>query len=99
MSVLFQQLESIKIILEEPKRVHQALKDPSGLKLCRRSFFNSRCKSAFLYGIIEEEVYVYQPLGFEDLDYPDKVYKVVKALYGLHQAPKAFGEWFSERKD
>nr|GEZ02056.1 copia protein [Tanacetum cinerariifolium] len=31
-------------------------------------------KSAFLYGTIEEEVYVCQPLGFEDLDYPDKVY-------------------------
>nr|GEW55876.1 putative ribonuclease H-like domain-containing protein [Tanacetum cinerariifolium] len=39
-------------------------------------------KSAFLYGTIEEEVYVCQPLGFEDLDHPDKVYKVVKALYG-----------------
>nr|GEV92285.1 copia protein [Tanacetum cinerariifolium] len=46
-------------------------------------------KSAFLYGSIEEEVYVCQPSGFEDLDYPDKVYKVVKALYGLHQAPRA----------
>nr|GEY64264.1 putative ribonuclease H-like domain-containing protein [Tanacetum cinerariifolium] len=46
-------------------------------------------KSAFLYGTIEEEVYVCQPPGFEDLDHPDKVYKVVKALYGLHQAPKA----------
>ncbi|GKA56757.1 putative ribonuclease H-like domain-containing protein, partial [Tanacetum coccineum] len=41
-------------------------------------------KSAFLYGTIEEEVYVYQPPGFEDPDYPNKVYKVVKALYGLH---------------
>nr|GEW10459.1 ribonuclease H-like domain-containing protein [Tanacetum cinerariifolium] len=47
-------------------------------------------KSAFLYGTIEEEVYVCQPPGFEDPDYPDKVYKVVKALYGLHQAPKAW---------
>ncbi|GJX95258.1 putative ribonuclease H-like domain-containing protein [Tanacetum coccineum] len=46
-------------------------------------------KSAFLYGQIEEEVYVCQPPGFEDPDYPDKVYKVVKALYGLHQAPRA----------
>nr|GEV75645.1 copia protein [Tanacetum cinerariifolium] len=46
-------------------------------------------KSAFLYGIIEEVVYVYQPSGFEDLDHPDKVYKVVKALYGLHQASRA----------
>nr|GEV92251.1 putative ribonuclease H-like domain-containing protein [Tanacetum cinerariifolium] len=49
-------------------------------------------KSAFLYGTIEEDVYVYQPLGFEDPDYPDKVYKVVKALYGLHQAPRAWKE-------
>nr|GEV86175.1 hypothetical protein [Tanacetum cinerariifolium] len=42
-------------------------------------------KSAFLYGTIKEEVYVCQTLRFEDPDYPDKVYKVVKALYGLHQ--------------
>nr|GEU77419.1 putative ribonuclease H-like domain-containing protein [Tanacetum cinerariifolium] len=47
-------------------------------------------KSAFLYGRIKEEVYVCQPPGFEDLDYPDKVYKVEKALYGLHQAPRAW---------
>ncbi|GJT65039.1 putative ribonuclease H-like domain-containing protein [Tanacetum coccineum] len=49
-------------------------------------------KSAFLYCRIEEEVYVCQPPGFEDLDYPNKVYKVVKALYGLHQAPRAWYE-------
>nr|GEU87011.1 hypothetical protein [Tanacetum cinerariifolium] len=49
-------------------------------------------KSAFLYGTIEEEVYVCQPPGFEDFDHPDKVYKVVKALYGLHQAPRAWYE-------
>nr|GEV47061.1 putative ribonuclease H-like domain-containing protein [Tanacetum cinerariifolium] len=49
-------------------------------------------KSAFLYGTIEEEVYVCQPLGFKDPDHPDKVYKVVKALYGLHQAPRAWYE-------
>ncbi|GJW98579.1 putative ribonuclease H-like domain-containing protein [Tanacetum coccineum] len=46
-------------------------------------------KSAFLYGKIEEEVYVCQPLGFEDPDFPERVYKVEKALYGLHQAPRA----------
>nr|GEW02168.1 hypothetical protein [Tanacetum cinerariifolium] len=46
-------------------------------------------KSAFLYGTIKEEVYVCQPPGFENPENPDKVYKVVKALYGLHQAPKA----------
>nr|GFA87011.1 putative ribonuclease H-like domain-containing protein [Tanacetum cinerariifolium] len=49
-------------------------------------------KSAFLYGTIVEEVYVCQPPGFEDPEYPDKVYKVVKALYGLHQAPRAWYE-------
>nr|GEV05984.1 hypothetical protein [Tanacetum cinerariifolium] len=49
-------------------------------------------KSAFLYETIDEEEYVCQPLGFEDPDYLDKVYKVVKALYGLHQAPTAWYE-------
>nr|GEZ45784.1 putative ribonuclease H-like domain-containing protein [Tanacetum cinerariifolium] len=38
------------------------------------------------------EVYVYQPLRFQDPDYPNKLYKVVKALYGLHQAPRAWYE-------
>nr|GEX54618.1 hypothetical protein [Tanacetum cinerariifolium] len=47
-------------------------------------------KSAFLYGTIEQEVYVCQPPGFEDPEHPNKVYKVVKALYGLHQAPRAW---------
>nr|GFA40990.1 putative ribonuclease H-like domain-containing protein [Tanacetum cinerariifolium] len=52
-------------------------------------------KSDFLYETIEEEVYVCQPPGFEDPDYPDKVYKLVKALYGLHQAPRA---WYLKGK-
>ncbi|GJT28698.1 putative ribonuclease H-like domain-containing protein [Tanacetum coccineum] len=52
-------------------------------------------KSAFLYGTIEEEVYVCQPLGFEDPEFPNKVYKVEKALYGLHQAPRAWYETLS----
>ncbi|GJX55875.1 putative ribonuclease H-like domain-containing protein [Tanacetum coccineum] len=52
-------------------------------------------KSAFLYGKIKEEVYVCQPPGFKDLDFPDRVYKVEKALYGLHQAPKAWYETLS----
>nr|GEW88157.1 hypothetical protein [Tanacetum cinerariifolium] len=119
---------------EEPKRIHQALKDPSWIKAMQEELFQFKMqkghtqeegidyeevfalvarfedirlflayasfmgflvyqmdvKSAFLYGTIEEEVYVCQPLGFEDLDYPDKVYKVVKALYGLHQDPRAW---------
>nr|GEZ36346.1 hypothetical protein [Tanacetum cinerariifolium] len=125
---------------QEPKRVHQALKDPSWIKaiheellqfkmqkvwvlvdlpygkrdightheegidneevfapvarieairlfLAYASFmgfmvYQMDVKSAFLYGTIKEEVYVCQPLGFEDPGYPDKVYKVVKVLYG-----------------
>ncbi|GJZ16235.1 uncharacterized mitochondrial protein-like protein [Tanacetum coccineum] len=52
-------------------------------------------KSAFLYGTIKEEVYVCQPPGFEDLHFPNKVYKVGKALYGLHKALKALYETLS----
>ncbi|GKB18141.1 putative ribonuclease H-like domain-containing protein [Tanacetum coccineum] len=52
-------------------------------------------KSAFLYGKIEEEVYVCQPPSFEDPTFPDKVYKVEKALYGLHHAPRAWYETLS----
>ncbi|GJW83362.1 putative ribonuclease H-like domain-containing protein [Tanacetum coccineum] len=47
-------------------------------------------KNAFLYGKIDEEVYVSQPPGFLDPKYSQKVYKVIKALYGLHQAPRAW---------
>nr|GEU55476.1 hypothetical protein [Tanacetum cinerariifolium] len=104
---------------EEPKRVHQALKDPSwiesmqeellqfkmqklGIKLdlLHKDTLRSRAlimkksllQCAFLYGTIKKEVYVCQPPGFEYPDYPNKVYKVVKALYGLHQAPRAWYE-------
>nr|GEV62002.1 hypothetical protein [Tanacetum cinerariifolium] len=116
---------------QEPKRIHQALKDLSWIEamqeellqfkmqkvwilvdlpygkraiarieairlfLAYASFmgfmvYQMDVKSAFLYGTIEEEVYVFQPLWFEDPDNPDKVYKVVKALYGLHQASRAW---------
>ncbi|GKG02925.1 putative ribonuclease H-like domain-containing protein, partial [Tanacetum coccineum] len=65
-------------------------------------------KSAFLYGKIKEEVYVCQPSGFEDPEFPERVYKVEKALYSLHQALRAWyetlstlfiGQWISERSD
>ncbi|GJW24170.1 putative ribonuclease H-like domain-containing protein [Tanacetum coccineum] len=52
-------------------------------------------KSAFIYGTIEEEVYVHQPPDFVDPAHPNKVYKVIKALYGLHQDPRAYYETLS----
>nr|GFB80069.1 hypothetical protein [Tanacetum cinerariifolium] len=50
-------------------------------------------KSAFLYRTIDEEVYVMQPPGFQDPAFPAKVYKVEKAMYGLHQALRA---WYGD---
>ncbi|GKD74241.1 uncharacterized mitochondrial protein-like protein [Tanacetum coccineum] len=55
-------------------------------------------KSAFLYGKIEEVVHVCQTPGFEDPDFPDRVYKVEKALYGLRQAPRAWTASEAERR-
>jgi hypothetical protein len=52
-------------------------------------------KSVFLNGVIQEEVYVRQPLDFESPKYPDTVYKLLKALYGLKQAPWA---WYARLK-
>ncbi|GKD78023.1 putative ribonuclease H-like domain-containing protein [Tanacetum coccineum] len=52
-------------------------------------------KSAFLYGTNEKEVYVCQPPGFEDPQFPNKVHKVEKPLYCLHQAPRAWYETLS----
>ncbi|GJW47974.1 retrovirus-related pol polyprotein from transposon TNT 1-94, partial [Tanacetum coccineum] len=49
--------------------------------------------TAFLHGTLKQDVYVCQPEGFIDADYPSHVYKLKKALYGLKQAPKA---WYDE---
>jgi hypothetical protein len=72
-------LESIRILL--------AYATYHGFKL-----YQMDVKSAFLNGPIKEEVYVEQPLDFEDSEYPNHVYKLSKALYGLKQAPRAWYE-------
>nr|GEV12210.1 retrovirus-related Pol polyprotein from transposon TNT 1-94 [Tanacetum cinerariifolium] len=53
-------------------------------------------KTAFLNGILREEVYVSQPDGFVDLGNPNHVYKLKKALYGLKHVPRAWIIDFSE---
>ncbi|GJS41620.1 putative ribonuclease H-like domain-containing protein [Tanacetum coccineum] len=85
----------------EPKKVIQALTDPSWIEAMQDELLQLKLqkmdvKSALLYGKIEEEVYVCQPLGFEDLEFPNRVYKVEKELYGLHQAPRAWYETLKE---
>jgi hypothetical protein len=72
-------LESIRILL--------AYATYHGFKL-----YQMDVKSTFLNGIIKEEVYVDQPLGFEDSEYPNYVYKLPKVLYGIKQAPRAWYE-------
>ncbi|GKG37526.1 retrovirus-related pol polyprotein from transposon TNT 1-94, partial [Tanacetum coccineum] len=52
-------------------------------------------KTAFLNGLLKEEVYVAQPDGFVDPDHPEKVYRLRKALYRLKQAPRAWYDEFS----
>ncbi|GJW32608.1 putative ribonuclease H-like domain-containing protein [Tanacetum coccineum] len=88
-------------IQEEPKKVIHALKDPSWIEAMQEELLQFKLQEVWtLVDLpngkrIQEEVYVCQPPGFEDPDFPDRVYKVKKALYGLHQAPRAWYETLS----
>jgi hypothetical protein len=52
-------------------------------------------KNDFLNGVIQEKVFVRQPVGFENPKYPNRVYKFLKALYGVKQAPQI---WYARLK-
>ncbi len=80
--IFIARLEAIRIIL--------AFAASKGFKL-----YQMDVKSAFLNGVIQEEVFVRQPPGFESPKYPGRVYKLSKALYGLKQAPRA---WYARLK-
>nr|GEZ65257.1 ribonuclease H-like domain-containing protein [Tanacetum cinerariifolium] len=84
----------------EPTRVAKALTDLDWVEAMQEELLQNK---KYEKGIVikskarvEKEVYVCQPLGFEDPDHPDKVYKVVKALYGLHQAPKSLDKYVTK---
>ena len=67
----------------------------TGVQTCALPILNFKLyqmdvKSAFLNGMLQEEVYVKQPKGFIDPHRPDDVYKLKRALYGLKQAPRAW---------
>ncbi|GJV15066.1 putative ribonuclease H-like domain-containing protein [Tanacetum coccineum] len=72
-------------IEEEPKKISEALQDDSWVQAMQEELLQFK-----LQQLSDEEVYVSQPPGFVDPDHPKKVYKVVKALYGLHQALRAW---------
>ncbi|GJX85554.1 putative ribonuclease H-like domain-containing protein [Tanacetum coccineum] len=76
------------------KWVYRNKKDERGIVIKNKARLMD-VKSDFLYGKIEEEVYVCQPPGFEDPNFTDRVYTVENALYGLHQAPRAWYETLS----
>nr|GFB61320.1 retrovirus-related Pol polyprotein from transposon TNT 1-94 [Tanacetum cinerariifolium] len=93
----YNNLETIISVSPIPStRIHKAIR----LFMAYASFmdftvYQMDVKSAFLYETIKEEIYVSQPLGFVDLEFPNRVYKVEKALYGLHQALRAWYETLS----
>jgi hypothetical protein len=83
--------ESFALIAHlEAFRILLAFVASKGFKL-----YQMDVKNAFLNGVIQEEVYVMQPLDFESPKYPDRVYKLSKALYGIKQASRA---WYAKLK-
>ncbi|KAL9267291.1 Retrovirus-related Pol polyprotein from transposon RE2-like protein, partial [Drosera capensis] len=73
----------------EPKVINEALNDPNWVDAMQEEL------NEFERNELQEEVYVEQPPGFEDYEYPEHVYRLDKALYGLKQVPRAWYETLS----
>nr|GEV49718.1 hypothetical protein [Tanacetum cinerariifolium] len=86
---LVPRLEGKSVI--KTKWIFKNKKDESSLDF---TVFQMDVKTTFLNGILKEEVYVGQPLGFVSKQYLDHVYALDKALYGLKQAPRAWRSYF-----
>jgi hypothetical protein len=77
-------------MLLEAIRIFLAFAASKGFKL-----YQMNVKNAFLNDVIQEEVFVRQPSSFENPKYPNRVYKLSKALYGFKQALRA---WYARFK-
>ncbi|GJR81205.1 retrovirus-related pol polyprotein from transposon TNT 1-94 [Tanacetum coccineum] len=77
------------VIRIKSRLVAKGYKQEEGIDF-EESFAPMDVKTAFLNVPLKEEVYVSQPDGFVDPDFPDHVYRLKKALYGLKQAPRAW---------
>nr|GEZ05120.1 hypothetical protein [Tanacetum cinerariifolium] len=77
------------LLSEEPKRVHQALKDPSWIEAIQVELLQFKMQKVWVLVDLPNGK---RAIGFKDPDYLDNVNKVVKALYGLHKAPRAWYE-------
>nr|GEV55476.1 ribonuclease H-like domain, reverse transcriptase, RNA-dependent DNA polymerase [Tanacetum cinerariifolium] len=80
---------------EEPNRVHQALKNPSWMEAMQEELLQFKMQKIW---ILVAFSYRKRAIGFEDPNHLEKVYKVVKALYGLYQAPRAWKFGLQEGK-
>ncbi|GKB86677.1 putative ribonuclease H-like domain-containing protein, partial [Tanacetum coccineum] len=79
-----------KKLEEEPKKVIHALKDPSWIEAIQEELLQFKLQKVWTLVDLPNG-----KMGFEDPDFPDRVYKVEKALYGLHQAPRDWYETLS----